>query len=175
MAREPRIYPPEERRYIADNLLCTCCGNTTAYSIDLRLRHSLSLRPGGLEIGLDRLPTEKLLKALRINLHRVVDRGLYEDRPIIHCGNCGEAEAVDIHERAMDTCWNSGCPGCWWCGNYIEKEEVVQLCSDCIISKEGKVDLEDCLYSCTNYDYGLEGVREHHALSLEELKTELGY
>lgn len=82
---------------------------------------------------------------------------------------------MDLHERAMDICFNSGCPGCWWCGEYIEKEEVVQLCSDCIISKEGQVDLEDCEYACPNYDYGLEGVRQHHGLTLEEMKRDLGY
>lgn len=175
MSRIPRVYPPETRRYIADNLLCTCCGNTTSFTIDLRLKHSVSLRPDGLEVGIDQVPTGKLLKALQTNLHRIVDKGLNEDKPVIRCGNCGEAEAVDLHERAMDICFNSGCPGCWWCGEYIEKEEVVQLCSDCIISKEGQVDLEDCEYACPNYDYGLEGVRQHHGLTLEEMKRDLGY
>ena len=175
MARSAKVYPPEERRYIADNLLCTVCGNTTAFSIDLRLRHSLSIRPGGLDIGLDRVPTEKLLKALQKNLHRVLDKGLYEDRPVIRCGNCGEAEAVDIHERAMDACWNSGCPGCWWCGNYLKEDEVKDLCSDCITSKDGEVTHETCEYGCPHYDYGLTEVMSHYGISLEGLKENLGY
>ena len=175
MARAPRIYPPEERRYIADNLICTVCGNTTGFSIDLRLRHSLSIRPGGLEIGLDRVPTEKLLKALQKNLYKVLDKGIYEDKSVIRCGNCGEAESVDIHERAMDACWNSGCPGCWWCGNFIEEKEVRELCSDCLISRNGEVDLETCEYGCPHYDYGLGAVRDHYGFSLEDLKNDLGF
>ena len=175
MARAAKVYPPEERRYLAENLLCPSCGNTTAFAMDLRLRHSVDIQPGGLEIGLDKVPTTKLLRALQQNLHKVLNKGFLEDRPKISCANCGESESIDLLERVMDTCWNSGCPGCWWCGNYIDKTELVELCTECIISKDGEVTLEDCECACPHYDYGLTEVMNHYGISLEGLKQDLGY
>ena len=175
MAREPRIYPPEKRRFLVDNLCCLTCGNTEAFSIDMRLRHQVKLGPGGLEIGLDKVPTAKLLKALKQNLYKVLDKGIYEDKPRIQCANCGQSESVDMVERVLDTCWNSGCPGCWYCGNFLDEDYVRELCADCIISKDGQVNQEDCEYSCPNSDYGLTEVMAHYGFSLEELKEQLGY
>ena len=175
MARAVRIYPPEERRYLAENLLCPSCGNTTAFAMDLRLRHSVDIQPGGLEVGLAPVPTTKLLRALQQNLHKVLDKGFLEEKPKISCANCGDNESVDLLERVMDTCWNSGCPGCWYCGNFIEQDQLVEMCSDCIISRDGQVTLEDCEYSCPNTDYGLDEVRTHYGLTLEGLIQNLGY
>ncbi len=175
MAREPKIYMPEERRYTADNLICTVCGNSTAFSIDLRLRHSLVMKRDGIEISLNRIPTEKLLKALQRNLHKVVDKAFLEDKPKISCANCGEMDSVDLLERVIDGCWNSGCPGCWWCGQFIDEKEVRELCSNCLIETEGKVDSEHCEYACDFYDYGLGGARDHYGFTLEDLKNDLGF
>ena len=175
MPREIKVYPPEVRRFISENLLCPACGNTSAFMMDLRLRHSLQIQSKGLEVSLDRVPTEKILKALALNLHKVLDKGFYEDKPRIACANCGETDYIDLLERVMDTCWNSGCPGCSWCGSYIEKEELVNLCSDCITSKDGEVTTETCECGCPNYDYGLDEVRNHYGITLEGLKQDLGY
>ncbi len=175
MARAVRIYPPEERRYLAENLLCPSCGNTTAFAMDLRLRHRVDIQPGGMEIGLDKVPTTKLLRALQQNLHKVLDKGFLEEKPKISCANCGDNESVDLLERVMDTCWNSGCPGCWWCGQYISEEQVLELCSDCITSKDGEITHETCEYACPHYDYGLDEVRTHYGLTLEGLIQNLGY
>ena len=175
MAREPKVYPPEVRRHVSGNLLCPSCGNTASFQMDLRLRHSLQIHSKGLEISLDRIPTKKLLKALTKNLHKVLDKGFYEDRPKIACANCGETDYIDLIERVMDTCWNSGCPGCWYCGQYISEEQVLEFCSDCITSNDGEVTTETCEYSCPHYDYGLTEVMSHYGISLEGLKQNLGY
>lgn len=175
MPREPKIYPPGERRFLVDNLFCPSCGNTSAFSMDLRLRHKVNIRPEGMEVGLDKMPTTKLFQALQQNLYKVLDKGFLEDKPKIRCANCGESESIDLVERVMDTCWNAGCPGCWYCGNFLDEETVRELCSDCLISKDGEVTLEDCEYSCPNANYGLEEVRNHHGFSLEDLKLNLGY
>ncbi len=175
MPREIKIYPPEVRRFVSGNLLCPSCGNTTAFRMELRLRHSLQIHPKGLEISLDQIPTKKLLKALALNLHKVLDKGFYEDKPRIACANCGETDSIDLQERVMDTCWNSGCPGCWWCGSYIDKEELVNLCSDCITNKDGQVTEETCECGCPHYDYGLEEVRSHYGITMEGLLRDLGY
>ncbi len=175
MPRAVRIYPPEERRYLAENLLCPSCGNTTAFAMNLRLRHSLIVRPEGMDIGLDPVPTGKLLKALERNLHKVVDKAFLEEKPRISCANCGDNETVDLLERVIDSCWNSGCPGCWYCGQFLDEETVRTLCSDCLISRDGEIDPETCEYGCPHYDYGLGQVRDHYGFSLEELKSELGF
>lgn len=175
MGRKPRLYPPETRRLVEGNLLCPSCGNTTAFAMDLKLRHRVHAGAGGLEVALDEAPTRKLTQALSKNLHRVLDKGFDEDRPRIACANCGEADFVDLLERVMDTCWQSGCPGCWYCGQYIEKEELIEACTDCIVEKNGAITLEDCDYACPNADEGLEGVRAHYGITLEEIKENLGY
>jgi len=78
-------------------------------------------------------------------------------------------------ERTVDACLNAGCPGCWYCANFLDEETVRELCGDCLISADGKVDAEHCEYGCPNFDYGLGDVRDHYGFSLEELKSELGF
>ena len=175
MTREIKVYQPEDRRFISGNLLCPSCGNTTAFMMDLRLRHIVQMYSGGLEIALDKVPTSKILKALAENLYKVVDKGWNEDKPKITCANCGDTDYVDLLERVMDTCWNNGCYGCWWCGNYIDKEELINLCTDCITSKDGEVTLKTCEYGCPHSDHGLGEVMSHYNITLEELKQDLGY
>ncbi|MFC1620661.1 hypothetical protein ACFL45_12060, partial [Candidatus Neomarinimicrobiota bacterium] len=143
--------------------------------MDLRLRHGLQIQSKGLEVSLDRVPTEKLLDALALNLHKVLDKGWNEDKPRIACANCRETDYVDLIERVMDTCWNNGCHGCWWCGNYIEKDELISLCTDCITSKDGEVTHETCEYACPHSDHGLGEVMSHYSVTLEGLMQELGY
>ena len=175
MTREIKVYPPELRRFISGNLLCPSCGNTAAFNMDLRLRHSLQINSIGLESSLDKVPTAKLLQALSQNLYKVLDKGFYEDKPKISCANCGETDYIDLLERVLDTCWNSGCPGCWWCGNWMDKEELLELCRECVISRNGEITLDDCGYGCPNSDHGLEQVRAHYGITLEDIKQDLGY
>ena len=120
MTRTPRVYAPDERRFLVDNLLCLSCGNSHAFSLDLRLRHQVKISPGGMDIGLDNVPTAKLLEALRLNLHKVVDMGFLEDKPRIRCANCGQLDSIDLLERVLDTCMNENCPGCWFCGSFLD-------------------------------------------------------
>ena len=82
---------------------------------------------------------------------------------------------MDLMERIQDICWNQGCPGCWYCGNFLEKETVIETCSDCIVQNQGQVTEDFCLTSCPHYEEGLAQVRDHHGLSLEGLKNQLGY
>jgi hypothetical protein len=133
------------------------------------------IHSGGLEVCLDKVPTKKLFNALTLNLYKILDKGFYEDKPQITCANCGDRDYVDLLERVMDSCWNNGCHGCWWCGNYIEKEELIDLCTDCITSKEGEVNHETCEYGCPHSDHGLGEVMSHYSITLEGLKQELGY
>ncbi len=175
MARAARIYPPGDRRLFSDNLQCYSCGNTSAFAIDLRLRHRVEVTPAGIEVSLDRAKTDKVLQALQRNLTKVLDGGFYRDNPRIHCANCDEGETVDLVERIQDVCWNQGCAGCFYCANYIEKAELTELCSDCLVQHEGQITEEDCLYSCPHYDEGLSQVRDHHDLSLDGLRKQLGY
>ena len=175
MARAVKVYPPDERRNVPGNLLCPSCGNTTAFVMDLRLRHSLTMKGEGIETGLDPVPTGKLLKALERNLFRVVDKSFLEEKPRISCANCGDNESVDLLERVVDNCWSAGCPGCWYCANFLDEETVRELCTDCLIQHNGEVDAETCGYACPNFDYGLEDVRDHYGFSLDDLKKELGF
>ena len=175
MARAVKVYPPDERRNVPGNLLCPSCGNTTAFVMDLRLRHSLTMKGEGIETGLDPVPTGKLLKALERNLFRVVDQALLEEKPRISCANCGDNETVDLLERVVDSCWNAGCPGCWYCANFLDEETVRELCTECLISRNGEVEDETCEYGCPHYDFGLGDVRDHYGFSLADLKTELGF
>ena len=175
MARAARIYEPDERRLFSDNLQCVQCGNTTSFSIALRLRHKVEVTSAGMEIGLDKAKTEKVLSALQRNLYKVLDGGFYRDNPRIHCANCEEGETVDMVERILDVCWNQGCGGCWYCGNFIEKDVLIDTCTDCLVQNEGKINEEDCYYSCPHYDEGLAQVREHYGITLEGLRKQLGY
>jgi len=67
-----------------------------------------------------------------------IDTVLYNDKQIIHCANCKE-QGVDLQERLLDYCWQTGCPGCDVCGNYIDKDELIETCTECIREHNGLV------------------------------------
>ena len=175
MPRIVKSWEPETRRYIAENLFCPVCGNTTAFGLDMRLKYNVTSHPQGLEIGLSKDRTDKLTKALAKNLWKILDNGFEKEKPRIICANCGEKDQVDMHERYVQLCWESGCPGCWWCGEYIQESEVLENCQSCIVSRHGTVDEDDCYNTCEVYETGLEQVRAHYGLTLDGIKRDLGY
>ncbi len=116
MPRIVKSWEPEVRRYISENLFCPMCGNTIAFGLEMRLKYNVESLPQGLEVGLSKDLTNKLTKALAKNLWKILDNGFENDKPRIICANCGDRYGVDMHERYVQACWESGCPGCWWCG-----------------------------------------------------------
>lgn len=168
--RPVKYYPPETRRYLQDNLQCIYCGNTTAFYIDLRLKQQVLINEDHSIIIESSKTTEKVFRSLVHNMDTV----LFNEHQSIHCANCKE-QGVDKQERLLDYCWQSGCPGCEVCGNYISKEELIEICTECIHEHKGIISEEDCSYRCMYYDNGLEEVRMHYDITLEELKKEAGY
>ena len=170
-----KTWEPEDRRYVEGNLQCQWCGNTTGFSIDMKLKHEVRSSSRGLVVGLNRNRQKKIEKSLSSNIYRIVDKYHETGREIVKCSNCEMAEGVDFQERILDYCFQMGCPGCWHCGMYIEEEEVRSICSECIREKQGRISEDDCSTICPNYDQGLSQVREHYGLDLEELKRMQGY
>ena len=174
MSRTPRIYNPDERRFLEENLYCSYCGNAEAFSINLRLRHQLTSTPSGIQVELYGPFTQKVLTVINDNMERLLERG-WEGKPVFHCANCRESEGLDLQGRTWDYCSNNCCPGCFHCGNWIDKSEVVELCKECIQKRDGAIDEEDCYYQCDWYDNGLLEVLNHYGIALKDLKEELGY
>ena len=174
MARDARYFEPHERRYVENNLFCPFCGNTHAFSIDLRLRHKVECQAGQLSVSLEKR-IKKVLHAIESNISKIIDKGFDRGKPVIKCANCNNDECVDLQERILDWCWQMGCPGCFYCGSWIEEEYLKELCSECIIERNGKIKEEDCSSLCLNYDDGLVQVRDHYGITLQELKEDLGY
>ena len=175
MPRIVKSWEPEVRRYISENLFCPMCGNTIAFGLEMRLKYNVESLPQGLEVGLSKDLTNKLTKALAKNLWKILDNGFENDKPRIICANCGDRYGVDMHERYVQACWESGCPGCWWCGEYIEESEILECCQNCIVDHHGNIDDDDCYNTCENYESGLEQVRAHYGLTLDGLKRDMGY
>ena len=172
--REVKVFGPEERRDAINNLYCHYCGNTNQWQIDLGLRHVVECLDNGLAIEVDNKRTRKVLAAIEKNISRMLDRSISGNRTILHCANCGNAE-LDMHDNAIETCYNLGCPGCFHCGNWIEEDLLRELCEECIKQNSGDVDEEYCFTMCPHYDYGLEQVRQHYAITLTELIRDAGY
>jgi len=172
--RTQKTYSPEERRYILDNLICSYCGNTEAFNINLKLRHLIQVKNGQLEVMLFKEFTDKVLSVIKRNMDKLVER-CYDGKKSFYCANCDQTESIDYHERILDCCWNMGCPGCFWCGQWMEKEDLIETCRECINEKKGNVDLDYCDYYCPASDNGLEEVRQHYDITLDEIKKELGY
>ena len=104
--RNQKIYNPEERRQILENLICTYCGNTQAFNINLKLRHLLQIKKGQLEVMLFREFTNKVLRVIKHNMDRLVER-CYDGRDkSFYCANCDQTESIDYYERVLDCCWN---------------------------------------------------------------------
>ena len=175
MRRASKTWEPEERRYVEGNLQCQWCGNTSGFSIDMKLKHEVESSASGLSVGLNRDRQKKIERSLTSNIHRIVDKYHETGKEIVRCSNCEMSEGIDFQERIMDYCYQMGCPGCWHCGMYIDKDEVTSLCTDCIRDKRGRIDEEDCLTICPHYDQGLSDVREHYGIELNEIKRSLGY
>jgi len=174
--RNPKYYPVEQRRFdVANNLQCSLCGNTTAFCIDLKLRHLVEVQSGMLVVELQPSMAERVFESLARNIWDIIDQAQNTGREIIRCANCRESETVDLQERLLDYCWQKGCPGCAVCGNYLTEDEVRELCTDCIREHDGQITEDDCLQYCPHYDDGLLAVLEHYHLTLEDLLQEQGY
>jgi len=174
--RNPKYYPVEERRFNVDNnLQCALCGNTTAFCIDLRLKHIVEVDTGTLVVQLQQSMAERVFDSISKNIWTMIDKAQNEGKEIIRCANCSESETIDLQDRLLDYCWQMGCPGCEVCGSYMPEEEVRELCTDCIKEHDGKITEDDCLMYCPHYDNGLLQVLEHYHLTLENLRKELGY
>ena len=154
--------------------MCTWCGNTEAFNINLKLKHLIQVKNGQLEVMLFKAFTEKVLSVIKHNMDRLVER-CYDGKKSFYCANCNNTESIDYHERVVDCCWNMGCPGCFWCGDWMDKEQLIETCRDCITKKGGEVDLDYCACYCSASDNGLEEVRQHHGITLDEMKMDLGY
>jgi hypothetical protein len=168
--RAVKYYPPESRRYLQENLQCIYCGNTHAFFIDLRLRHQVIIQDDSSILVEPSKTTEKVFHSIANNINTVIDN----ENEVINCANC-KNPSVDIQERLLDYCWQVGCPGCDVCGSYIDKEDLVETCTECLRENKGKIEEEDCACQCMYYDNGLEAVRRHYEITLEELKRDAGY
>ena len=170
MKREIKYYRPEDRRYFPENLQCINCGNTEAFYIDLKLRQKLeSQAHGHILIDFDSR-AKKLFKSISQNINKIMSCG----KEVIFCANCRDTY-LGNQEALLDYCWQMGCPGCEVCGNYIEEEELIDLCMTCIRERDGDINEEKCTEVCEHNDYGLGEVRNHHGISLQRLKEEAGY
>jgi len=174
VVRPVTVFEPEDRRYVENNLFCSSCGNTHQFSIDLKLRHQVEGLTSGLSVNLEEHQARKVFQAIQTNLERMVDRSIENALGIFKCANCDNGE-LDFHERLLEICLWTGCPGCWWCGEWMDEEEVIELCSECIKSKQGQIDEDDCFNVCPHFDFGLDEVRRHYGLTFKKLKSDLGY
>ena len=169
--KSPRVFMPEERRNVANNLFCHYCGNTNQWQMDVRVLHKIIGGTDGISCEFDMDKVNKLLNAVERNMARMLERSNDRIRPLFHCANCGNAE-LDTHESAVETCGYTGCPGCFSCGNFIDEDEMRELCLTCIADNAGEVDEEFCYNQCPWFDYGLEDVRQHYAVTLDDLIKE---
>ena len=175
MSRTPRIYNPEERRYLEENLYCSFCGNAEAFTINLKLKHLLTMTPQGIQIELFGPYTQRVQQVIATNVDRILERAWDKGKPVFHCANCGEGEGLDLQGRVLDYCGNNCCPGCFHCQSWISKDEVRDLCKECIQKRDGAIEEDDCYYQCDWYDNGLLEVLDHYGIVLKDLKEELGY
>ena len=174
MSRTVRIYNPEERSFLEDNLYCTYCGNATAFQIDLKLKHLLKCESGCVSVELLKSYSDRVMNVIKNNVDKLLAKG-WEGQPRFRCANCNEAESLDLQGRVYDYCSYNFCPGCFTCGLWIEKDDLINMCTECITEKEGEIEDEDCIYNCPNYDNGLTEVMAHFSLNLEEIKKDLNY
>jgi hypothetical protein len=169
--KAPRVFMPDERRDVANNLFCHYCGNTNQWQMDVRVRHLATVQSEGIVYEFDKMKVDKLINAVERNVVRMLERSNDRIRPLFHCANCGNAE-LDTHENAVETCGYTGCPGCFSCGNFIDEDEMRELCIACITDNCGEVDEEFCFNQCPYFDYGLADVRQHYKVTLDDLIKE---
>ena len=174
MARR-KYYPPKERTYLYGNALqCVDCGNTKAFSLNLRIPYVLTMTPQGMQSGPDEHRLQRIFQSLGKNLWSLMDRDIFNGENTIKCANC-ETGFVDFQERLHDLCFHFGCPGCEVCGQYMSEVDVKEICSECLMDHAGDLTEEDCLMSCPWTADGLGEVRAHHDFTLEDLKQEMGF
>jgi hypothetical protein len=157
-----------------NNLYCYYCGNKHQWHIDLRLLHYIKVENGSIIVKLDQDQTSKVLNAVNKKLDTMLDKNSERTRPIFRCANCSNPD-LDTIANVLETCGNVGCPGCMHCQYWIEEEEMRTMCLECISENSGEVDEEFCYNFCPHYDFGLEDVRQHYAVTLIELIREAGY
>jgi len=174
MSRTVRIYNPEERRFLEDNLYCTYCGNAAAFQIDLKLKHLLKSESGCISVELLKSYSDRVMNVIAKNVDKLLEKG-WEGKPQFRCANCDESQSLDLQGRVYDYCSYNFCPGCFTCGIWIEKDDLINMCTECITDKDGAIEDEDCVYNCPNYDNGLTEVMDHYDLSLDIIKKDLGY
>ena len=172
--REVKIYEPEDRRYVENNLYCQSCGNTNQWQIDLKLKYNVESSPTGLLFNLESNRTRMVLSAIENNIVQMLERSYNRSKPTFRCANCDNT-ILDFHERVLESCYYLECPGCFKCGQWIDKEWLIELCTECINEKEGKITEDDCACFCPHFPDGLGEVRDHYKISLGDLKRQLGY
>ena len=174
MSRTTRIYNPEDRRFLEDSLYCSYCGNSNAFNIDLKLKHVLKVESGNITVELLKSYSDRVMNVIKNNVDKLLEKG-WEGNPRFRCANCNEDESLDLQGRVYDYCSYNFCPGCFTCGIWIQKDDLINMCNECITEKEGTIDDEECVYNCPNYDNGLTEVMDHYDLSLDIIKKNLGY
>ena len=135
------------------------------WQIDVKLRHKLHVRCGDAIVSLDEIEAGKVTKIIG---------SIDDDNDKIRCANCNNAELDDV-ANALQCCHDSGCPGCFHCGRWIDEDELRDRCHRCIIENYGVVDEDFCYRRCPHYDFGLGEVRQHYGISLEELIHDAGF
>ena len=168
--RDIKFYEPEERKFVPNNLYCYYCGNTHQWQIDLKLKHVVENSADGLIVALEEQRTRKIFH----NIEQKICWLLEKSKPIFRCANCGNT-GLEMQEWMLDSCYNLECPGCFHCGNWMDKDWLIELCSECIHKRKGIITEDDCRTICEYYPDGLGEVRDHYDISLENLKYELGY
>jgi hypothetical protein len=158
----------------AQNLYCYCCGNKHQWQIDLRLIHTVIVDEGNILIELDSGQTTRVLSSIERNLQLWLEKSSTRIRSIFHCAMCHNDE-LETRENALENCYNVGCPGCVHCENYIDIDEMKEICIRCIQEYDGDLDDDYCNSCCPHFDYGLEPVRQHYNVTLDELIKEAGY
>jgi len=110
--RHPRIYSPEERKYLEDSLYCSYCGNAAAFQIDLKLKQLIKSQAGSLSVELLKSDTDKVMSIISRNVEKLLEKG-WEGKPMFRCANCDESQSLDTMGRSYDYCYYNGCPGCF--------------------------------------------------------------
>ena len=174
MMRKAMTFLPHQRRNIEHNLYCPHCGNTHQWHIDVRLLHRIEIDDGSVMLKLDAMQSSRVLSAIERHLLRLLDKSHVRSRPIFRCANCHNIE-LDTMENNLDTCYNVGCPGCFHCGNWIDEDDLRRLCIECIEENNGIIDEDFCYQHCPHFDYGLEEVRQHYGIALQQLVGDAGY
>ncbi len=172
--RDVKLFEELDRRDIANNLYCYYCGNTNQWQMDIRVQYIVENADDGIAFQMDPVRSKRILDAVQRNVNRMINHSNIDTKPIFHCANCGNDE-LEVFEAMQENCWNMGCPGCDHCCNWIDEDELRNLCSSCIEHHQGKVDEDHCFNLCPHYDFGLEQVRQHYAITLDELIREAGY